>query len=66
MKILTITARRWEGDYEGGWERYDGDHILTQVVHLEDARQQVIDYLDTVDPKFSHDGWDIMGLGLCC
>lgn len=24
MKILTITARRWEGAYEGGWELYDG------------------------------------------
>lgn len=40
MKILTITARRWEGAYEGGWELYDGDHILTQVTRLKDARQQ--------------------------
>ena len=59
MKILTITARRWEGAYEGGGELYDGDHILTQVARLEAARQQVIDYWDTVDPKISHDGWDI-------
>lgn len=59
MKILLIAARRWEGAYEGGWELYDGDHRLTQVARLKDARQQVIDYLDTVDPKISHDGWDI-------
>ena len=59
MKILTITARRCEGAYEVGCELYDGDHILTQVARLEDARQQVIDYLDTIDPKISHDGWDI-------
>lgn len=59
MKILTITARRWEGAYEGGWELYDGDHILTQVTRLNDARQQVIDYLDTIDPKTPHDDWDI-------
>lgn len=59
MKILAITARRWEGTYGGGWELYDEDLILTQVARLEDARQQVIDYLDTIDPKISHDGWDI-------
>ena len=59
MKILAITARRWEGTYGGGWELYDGDLILTQVARLEVARQQVIDYLDTIDPKISHDGWDI-------
>lgn len=59
MKILAITARRWEGAYEESWELYEGDLILTQVARLEDARQQVIDYLDTVDPKISHDGWDI-------
>ena len=43
MKILTITARRWEGAYEGDWELYDRDHILTQVTRLKDARQQIID-----------------------
>ena len=32
MKILTITARHWEEAYEGEWELYDGDHILTQVL----------------------------------
>jgi toxin-antitoxin system, antitoxin component, hicB family len=59
MKTLTITARPWEGAYEGGWELYDGDHVLTQVARLEDARQQVIDYLGTIDPKTPHDDWDI-------
>ena len=59
MKILTITARRWEGAYEGGWELYDGDHILTQVARLEDACQQVTDYLDTINPNTPHDDWGI-------
>ena len=39
MKILTITARRWEGAYEGGWELYDRDHILTQVTRLGPVRK---------------------------
>ena len=51
MKILTITARRWENAYEGEWELYDRDHLPTEVARPEDARQQVIDYLGTIDLK---------------
>lgn len=52
---LTITARPWKH----GWELWDGDDCLTQCRRLRDARQQVLDYLDTIDPEVDHAGWDI-------
>lgn len=55
MTALNITARRWSG----GWELWNGDDCWTQVAHLADARQQVVDYLDTVDEGADHSGWDV-------
>ncbi|RAX21342.1 antitoxin HicB [Actinomyces sp. Z5] len=54
-RSLTVTATRWSG----GWElELDDDHH-TQVAHLDRARQQVIDYLDTVDETTDHSSWEI-------
>ncbi|MBM6979081.1 MAG: hypothetical protein I3J03_05140 [Actinomyces succiniciruminis] len=51
----TATATRWPG----GWElELDDDHH-TQVARLDQARQQVIDYLDTVDAATDHSSWEI-------
>ena len=55
MTALNITARRWSG----GWELWNGDDCWTQVAHLADARQQVVDYLATVDEGTDHSGWDV-------
>ncbi|WP_048780555.1 antitoxin HicB [Actinomyces urogenitalis] len=55
MTALNITARRWSG----GWELWNDDDCWTQVAHLADARQQVVDYLDTVDEGTDHSGWDV-------
>ena len=55
MTALNITARRWSG----GWELWNGDDCWTQVAHLADARQQVVDYLDTVAEGTDHAGWDV-------
>lgn len=55
MTTLNITARRWSG----GWELWDGDDCMTQVELLANARQQVIDYLDTIDETIDHSDWDI-------
>lgn len=60
MTKLIITAQRWDSKLGGGWELLDGDHAMTQVRRLSDARQQVIDYLDTVDPDVAHVDWDII------
>ncbi|WP_172191776.1 antitoxin HicB [Actinomyces faecalis] len=55
MSALNITTRRWSG----GWELWNGDDCWTQVTHLADARQQVVDYLDTIEETVDHSGWDI-------
>ena len=60
MTKLIVTAQRWDSKLGGGWELQDGDHAMTQVRRLSDARQQVIDYLDTVDPDVAHVDWDII------
>ncbi len=60
MTKLIVTAQRWDSKLGGGWELLDGDHAMTQVRRLSDARQQVIDYLDTVDPDVAHVDWDII------
>ena len=60
MTKLIVTAQRWDSKLGGGWELLDGDHAMTQVRRLSDARQQVIDYLDTVDPDVAHIDWDII------
>lgn len=60
MTKLIVTAQRWDSKLGGGWELLDGDHAMTQVRRLSDAHQQVIDYLDTVDPDVAHADWDII------
>ena len=50
MTSVTITARKWSG----GWELWHGDDVWTQVRTLARARQQVIDYLDTVEENVDH------------
>ena len=59
MTSIIVTAQRWESKLGGGWELLNGDHAMTQVHRLSDARQQVVDYLDTIDPDISHEDWDI-------
>ena len=59
MTRIIVTAQRWESKLGGGWELLNGDHAMTQVRRLSDARQQVIDYLDTIDPDVDHRDWDI-------
>ena len=54
-ETVTVTARRWSG----GWELWDGDDCWTQVARLDRARQQVVDYLDTVDEDTDHSDWTI-------
>lgn len=57
MNAATVTATRWSQ----GWEltlEGEGDPA-TQVRTLDKARQQVIDYLDTVDPDVDHADWMI-------
>ncbi len=44
--MIHITAHRWRG----GWELHMDGQAVTQVQHLADARQQMLDYLATVDP----------------
>lgn len=55
MSTINVTARQWSG----GWELEIDDDNITQVRTLAKARDQVVDYLDTVDPSISHDEWDI-------
>ena len=43
-ETVTVTARRWSG----GWELWSKDDCWTQVARLDRARQQVVNYLDTV------------------
>lgn len=55
MSTINAKARRWAG----GWElEIDADN-MTQVRNLGHARQQIVDYLDTVDSDTDHSGWDI-------
>jgi DNA-directed RNA polymerase specialized sigma24 family protein len=55
MTKMNVLASRWSG----GWElEIDEDHH-TQVATLAKARQQVVDYLDTIDEATDHSDWDI-------
>lgn len=56
MNTVTVTARRWER----GWELEIDGEAHTQVTALERAKQQVRDYLDTVDPDVDHSDWEIV------
>ncbi|MEU6855532.1 helix-turn-helix transcriptional regulator [Rothia kristinae] len=50
VEPLTVTARRWAH----GWELIISEDDATQVRSLAHARQQVRDYLDTIDPDTDH------------
>jgi DNA-directed RNA polymerase specialized sigma24 family protein len=56
MKSITVTAHRWEH----GWELWINDEPATQVTTLDQARQQVIDYLDTIGPAIDHSDWMVL------
>ena len=50
MKNVVVTANRWDK----GWELSLDGEVVTQVVQLELAAQQIRDYLDTVEPNVNH------------
>lgn len=52
---VTVLASRWSG----GWELEINEDEHTQVRDLGRARQQVIDYLDTMYEDIDHSDWDI-------
>ena len=54
-RSIIVTATRWSG----GWELEIGEHQHTQVRDLRNARQQVVDYLDTMDRGVDHADVDI-------
>lgn len=55
MSDLNVTATRWEG----GWELEIAADQHTSVRSLGKARQQVVDFLDTVDSEVDHSTWKI-------
>lgn len=57
MDEITVVATRWGL----GWELSvpGSEDPITQVATLDRARQQVIDYLDTVDPDTPHADWTV-------
>lgn len=55
MKTINVTASRWRG----GWELEISPTDHTQVRHLSKARQQVLDYLNTMYEDEDHTDWNI-------
>ena len=55
-QTIDIIAKPWEG----GWELWHGDEVWTQVNTLARARQQIVDYLDTVDEGVEHAAMNIV------
>lgn len=58
MSAVTAVATRWAQ----GWELtlVGEDDPATQVRTLDKARQQVVDYLDTVEPDVDHADWTVI------
>lgn len=52
---VTVVASRWAKGWELGLP--GAEDPITQVATLDKARQQVIDYLDTVEPDVDHADW---------
>ena len=52
---IIVLATRWAQ----GWELTISDHEHSQVRRLPDARQQVVDFLDTAYPDVDHSDWEI-------
>lgn len=57
MSTVTATFERWAH----GWElTVEGEEeVSTQAATLSGARQQVRDYLDTIDPEVDHSNWTV-------
>lgn len=55
MSTVNVIARQWSG----GWELEIDKGNITQVRTLAKAPDQVIDYLDTMNPDINHSSWDI-------
>lgn len=55
MTRLEVAASRWSG----GWELEISEDQHTSVRDLRKARQQVVDYLDSMDEAIDHSNWDI-------
>uniref|UniRef100_UPI003FD66F99 antitoxin HicB n=1 Tax=Brachybacterium tyrofermentans TaxID=47848 RepID=UPI003FD66F99 len=57
MSAVTVVATRWTQ----GWELTlaGEEDVATQVRTLDKARQQIVDYLDTVDPEVDHAEWEV-------
>lgn len=53
--IIEVTATQWES----GWELSIDGEPVTQVATLDNANQQVRDYLDTVEPNVDHSSDDV-------
>lgn len=52
---ITTTAHRWEH----GWELWLDGEPATQVTTLDQAAEQVRDYLDTIRPETDHSEWEV-------
>lgn len=55
MSEVQVEAHRWSG----GWELQINGDPVTQVSTLDQAQQQVKDYLDTLDPTIDHGAWEV-------
>ena len=53
--MITVTATPWKL----GWELELDTGGITQVRSLAKAKQQVREYLDTVDPDVDHTDWEV-------
>ncbi len=48
--IIHVIAKQWEK----GWDLILDEDNVTSVSHLDNAEQQVRDYLDTIEPNVDH------------
>lgn len=53
--LMPVIVKKWDH----GWELIIDEHNATQVRTLADARSQVVDYLDTLEPEADHSSLDI-------
>lgn len=53
---IVVQASRWEG----GWDLVIDDNNATSVSALKHAKQQVRDYLDTIEPDLDHSHVEIL------
>lgn len=53
---IVVQASRWEG----GWDLVIDENNATSVSALKHAKQQVRDYLDTIEPGVDHSNVEIL------